>query len=279
MRVVYEHGRPSHFQEEEPRYRQSALVDSVENENETDTVICKHSQESAPGRQLRPGDACLNPTRGSDNEVSKGRVVVTNTHTSELETEKLVNVFLSHDQPQLNPASEDFDPKSWLKNFMGIMTANQASYPKQVAGLAYKDLSVHAFWRPTHYQKTFWNQPLALWHALTQRVSRRRKFRKQILEDFDGLIKSGEMLLVLGRPGRQVISLAILSPQNSCVQWLFHSLKDDRRRIGPAPPRRKERHELPRHTQPHHAQGVEGRGSLPGRSGHPFPSVDSERNP
>jgi hypothetical protein len=212
MRVIYEHGRPSHFQEEEPQNRQSALVDSTG--NRTDTVFCKYSQQSAPGRQLQPGDACLNTTNCSDNEVSKGRVVVTSTHTSEPKTEKLVNTFLSHDQPQLDPASEDFDSKSWLKNFMGIMTANQTSHPKQVAGVAYKDLSVHAFWQPTHYQKTFWNQPLAVLDALKQRVSRRRKFRKQILEDFDGLIKSGEMLLVLGRPGRQVIFPAILSAQN-----------------------------------------------------------------
>ena len=36
-------------------------------------------------------------------------------------------------------------------------------------------------------------------------VGREQKTRIQILRDFDDLVKRGEMLLVLGRPGRQVI--------------------------------------------------------------------------
>ena len=52
--------------------------------------------------------------------------------------------------------------------------------------------------RATH--RTFGNYPLEL-GGLFNRITGRGKRKIQILRDFEGLVKSGEMLVVLGRPG------------------------------------------------------------------------------
>ena len=70
------------------------------------------------------------------------------------------------------------------------------------AALVYKSLSVYGYDSPTDYQKTFFSYPLAILTRFGGRfLLRWRDRRKYILQDFEGLISGGEMLLVLGRPG------------------------------------------------------------------------------
>lgn len=88
---------------------------------------------------------------------------------------------------------------------MSITSRDTERYPKRVAGVAFKNLSAHGFGEPTDYQKTFGNYPFKLLSLAKRLFGRRKKTRIQLLRDFDGLIKSGEMLMVLGRPGRQVM--------------------------------------------------------------------------
>ena len=67
--------------------------------------------------------------------------------------------------------------------------------------VAYQSLNVYGFGTATGYQKTFANYPLACLSLLGQLLGLARKSRIDILQDFEGLVSSGEMLLVLGRPG------------------------------------------------------------------------------
>ena len=68
-------------------------------------------------------------------------------------------------------------------------------------GIAYQNLHVFAFGTQTDYQKTFANYPMVFLGRLASKINRRRKSRIDILRNFEGLIRSGEMLVVLGRPG------------------------------------------------------------------------------
>lgn len=65
-------------------------------------------------------------------------------------------------------------------------------------GVAYRQLTVYGSSCTKECQKTFSNYPLLLADAL---FGLRRKLRKTILRDFEGLVESGQMLLVLGKPG------------------------------------------------------------------------------
>lgn len=111
-----------------------------------------------------------------------------------------VNPFLGSDDPQLDPRSGKFSPKAWIKTLVGIQSRDPERYPTRVAGVSYRNLNVHGFGAPTDYQKTFGNYPLAI-ASIFNKLTGRGKIKIQILRDFDGLVKSGEMLVVLGRPG------------------------------------------------------------------------------
>lgn len=111
------------------------------------------------------------------------------------------NPFLGSDHPELNPSSGKFNAKAWIKTLIGITSRDPDRYPGRTAGVSYRNLNVHGFGNPTDYQKTFGNYPLEA-KGLFDRLRGHRGQRKiQILRDFDGLVKSGEMLVVLGRPG------------------------------------------------------------------------------
>ncbi|KAJ5581724.1 hypothetical protein N7535_000344 [Penicillium sp. DV-2018c] len=111
------------------------------------------------------------------------------------------NTFLeTKEDSTLNPHSENFKAKSWMKNFLAITSRDPERYPKRQAGLAFKNLSVHGFGSPTDYQKDVANSVLEI-GAIFRAITGTGKQKIQILREFDGLVKSGEMLVVLGRPG------------------------------------------------------------------------------
>ena len=121
------------------------------------------------------------------------------------ENGSFINPFSGTKHPLLDPKSTKFSPKAWLETLMSITSRNPERYPKRLAGVAYKNLSAHGFGEPTDYQKTFGNYLLKLFSLAERLIAKREKTKIQILKDFEGLVKSGEMLMVLGRPGRQVI--------------------------------------------------------------------------
>jgi ATP-binding cassette subfamily G (WHITE) protein 2 (PDR) len=111
-----------------------------------------------------------------------------------------VNPFLGSDNPLLDPSSEKFNAKAWIKTLVGITSRDPDRYPERTAGVSYRDLSCHGYGNPTDYQKTFGNYPLEV-AGIFNKITGRGKTKIQILRDFDGLVRSGEMLVVLGRPG------------------------------------------------------------------------------
>ena len=102
--------------------------------------------------------------------------------------------------PQLNPSSGKFRPETWVRTLIGIQSRDPERYPQRTAGVAYKNLNVHGFGSLTDYQKTFGNYPLSL-ASLFNKITGRGKRKIQILQNFEGTVESGEMLVVLGRPG------------------------------------------------------------------------------
>jgi ABC-type multidrug transport system ATPase subunit len=110
------------------------------------------------------------------------------------------NMFSADRDPVLDPHSEHFNAKAWTKTLVGIQSRDPERYPSRTAGVAYKNLNVHGFGVPTDYQKTFGNYPLEI-GSLFNKITGRGKRKIQILQNFDGLIRTGEMLVVLGRPG------------------------------------------------------------------------------
>lgn len=187
MKLVYEDGRPSYFQE-------TAGEDSSKPTPANSQDPTRH--------QIAPSVAA--PSSLEDSDLEKIHVLAKSISNEKLRDEngEPVNPFFGSKNPLLDPNSPSFNIRTWLQTVMNIASRDSERYPKGVAGIAYKNLSVHGVGEATDYQKTFGNYPLELIKHAKKLFSKERQTKIQILRDFDGLVRSGEMLVVLGRPGR-----------------------------------------------------------------------------
>ncbi|KAI0842315.1 BcatrD protein [Hypoxylon sp. FL0890] len=95
------------------------------------------------------------------------------------------------------------DDGSTLKKTEGssIGAMQHISTPPRFMSLTFQNLSVHAFGHQTDYQRTVSNYP-GTWISMVMNwVIRKPRLRIDILHKIDGIVSSGEMLLVLGNPG------------------------------------------------------------------------------
>lgn len=92
---------------------------------------------------------------------------------------------------------------------MHLQSRNPETYIPRTAGVAYKNLNVYGFGQATDYQKTVGNITLEV-IGMAKRLFGAGKAQKiEILRDFEGVVKPGEMLVVLGPPGRLVSSRSV----------------------------------------------------------------------
>lgn len=172
---------------EEEKIQEKMHSGSGHEKNDSEDTTAANSEEDSIHREQRVHNLARTFTNATQHSV-KG-------HDGEY-----INPFLNSSDPALDPASEKFSAKAWMKTIMGITSRDPERYPERTAGISYTKLSAHGFGVATDYQKTFGNYPLEI-GGLFNRLTGRGKTKIQILRNFDGLIKSGEMLVVLGRPG------------------------------------------------------------------------------
>lgn len=112
------------------------------------------------------------------------------------------NPFSIHsDDPDspLNPASEKFSARAWAKSVYEMVSHEGASF--RTSGVAFQNLNVHGFGAGTDFQKDVGNIWLDVAASIRGLFGANNKRRIDILRQFDGVVNSGEMLVVLGPPG------------------------------------------------------------------------------
>ncbi|KAF7552783.1 hypothetical protein G7Z17_g4087 [Cylindrodendrum hubeiense] len=102
------------------------------------------------------------------------------------------------DAPVLDPHSDQFDLQKWLQNF--VKTLREQGVTAKQTGVLFKDLHVSGSGAAVQVQETVGSMLLTPLRV-GELFSFGKKEPKQILKSFDGLIRSGELLIVLGRPG------------------------------------------------------------------------------
>jgi ATP-binding cassette, subfamily G (WHITE), member 2, PDR len=112
------------------------------------------------------------------------------------------NPFGEEVDPRMDPRSEKFDYETWIRSMLHITSRDSERYPERTAGISFTNLNVHGYGTATDHQKTVGNILLDIPEMLKNFVTRQKGQRIDILRDFDGLVKHGEMLVVLGPPGR-----------------------------------------------------------------------------
>lgn len=119
-----------------------------------------------------------------------------------------VNTFLDPtSRPDLDPHSERFSAKRWVSNMLDVCSRDPERYPRRSAGVSFRNLNVFGYGSAVDYQTNVGNMWLKGVGWLQRTFGRDRKVRIDILRNFEGFVRSGEMLVVLGRPGRFVLSI------------------------------------------------------------------------
>ncbi|KAK5138566.1 hypothetical protein LTR08_000154 [Meristemomyces frigidus] len=105
---------------------------------------------------------------------------------------------LELDDPVLDPSSPKFSLHLWIRRTMRALDEDGIKVKR--AGICFKDLNVSGSGSALNLQKnvgSFFMTPF----RLNESINFGKKPVKQILRNFNGVLKSGEMLVVLGRPG------------------------------------------------------------------------------
>lgn len=110
------------------------------------------------------------------------------------------NPFEAEKDSALDPHSPHFRARSWVKSMIKLNEAENKT-PGRTAGFAFRNLNVHGFGAATDYQKDVGNIWLGTIGLAKKLLGLGRSRRIDILRDFEGLVESGDMLVVLGPPG------------------------------------------------------------------------------
>ena len=105
---------------------------------------------------------------------------------------------LGMDDPVLDPNSPQFDLHTYIRMTMKIL--DEEGIKTKRAGVVFKNLNVSGTGSALNLQSnlgSFFMSPL----RLTEHLNFGHKPSKKILRNFDGLMRGGELLIVLGRPG------------------------------------------------------------------------------
>lgn len=96
-------------------------------------------------------------------------------------------------EPESSDIPSDFALRGWLDR--------KKAKPRLSLGVSIRDLHVHGFISSTRVQSTVVSYALAIPKLLVKLFSHHSAEKVQILRDINGVVRGGEMLLVLGRPG------------------------------------------------------------------------------
>ncbi|KAF7716532.1 Uncharacterized protein PECH_005181 [Penicillium ucsense] len=146
-------------------------------------------------------------SRIATNESGVSRHVVSEnielTDTTSASTTDGINTFLNPEKdPELNPNdTRNFNARKWCKNFLQMILRDPARYPRRSAGVSFRNLNVFGYGTAADYQTDFGNAWLKMGSWIQGQLGMREKKRIDILQNFEGMIHEGEMLIVLGRPG------------------------------------------------------------------------------
>ncbi|KAI9000280.1 putative multidrug resistance ABC transporter [Gaertneriomyces semiglobifer] len=111
------------------------------------------------------------------------------------------NPFDPEQDSKLDPASANFSARAWTKSLVKLRSRHAEAYPDRTAGVAFRNLNAYGYNNETDYQKTVGGVLTDVWATAKSLVGLGKPKKIQILRDFDGLVRAGEMLVVLGPPG------------------------------------------------------------------------------
>lgn len=110
------------------------------------------------------------------------------------------NPFNAAPDSPLDPNGKNFNARAWTKAMLNLREQDENAPPQRTAGISFRNLNVHGFGTDADFQKSVGN----IWLegiSFAKRLMGDKGRKINILQDCDGLVEAGEMLVVLGPPG------------------------------------------------------------------------------
>lgn len=183
---------------------------------------------------------------------------------------------VSDDDPRLDPSKPEFDLYIWARAFIRAMDEGDIKSVK--AGFTFRNLNVSGSGKAVNLQPDF-ASVFMVPVRLGESINLGPKPEKKILRNFNGVVKSGEMLIVLGRPGSGCSTLlktisGELTGLNMNKGSVVH-YNGEYVQLGVE----KETNDDSRNPAKPNDQGVQRRGRVQSGSRQAFPSPDSRGDP
>ncbi|KAK6884936.1 Opaque-specific ABC transporter CDR3 [Candida tropicalis] len=113
-----------------------------------------------------------------------------------------VNPIFDKTDPTLDPESPSFSSKRWVQNMWKLYQSDSDYYKPGKLGVAYKNLRVYGDAIENDYQTTVSNGVFKFAKKVINKFRQKTDdYTFDILKPMEGLIKPGEVTVVLGRPG------------------------------------------------------------------------------
>ncbi|KAJ0141920.1 ABC transporter CDR4, partial [Colletotrichum tanaceti] len=191
-------GRTNHHEEEDIAAANQKTVDTA-----ATSVTDVAASDSAHKKSSNPQDSDkISAEDDEDSEIERRHSLVQSlarkySHASATGSVG-GNPFFAEESSPLNPNSPNFNGRAWARAIVDLVAQNGASF--RTSGVAFQNLNVFGFGQATDYQKDVGNIWLSV-AGLARKFTGGGKTRIDILRSFDGLVRKGEMLVVLGPPG------------------------------------------------------------------------------
>ncbi|KAJ4865463.1 ABC-2 type transporter domain-containing protein [Trichoderma breve] len=123
------------------------------------------------------------------------------THASGIDIQGQATSLFGNNDPDspLNPMSSKFSGRTWAKTVAKYAAEHGSGF--RHSGISFRNMNVYGYGSETDFQKDVGNVWLSIPDLARQAFSKSNKRRIDILRNCDGVLKSGEMLVVLGPPG------------------------------------------------------------------------------
>ena len=160
------------------------------------------SSEDGEYDPLPPGDRAelrrLATTLRSKSYLSQGQGSTNDTNADPEALERKDTLYgLELNDEVFDPNSQKFDLYKWIR--MTIRLFDEEGFRLKRSGMVFKNVNVSGSGSAMNIQSNIGSTFLAPFRI--GETLRGKKQPRQILRNFDGLVKSGELLIVLGRPG------------------------------------------------------------------------------
>jgi hypothetical protein len=106
-----------------------------------------------PRRRILPEDL---PSEVGE-QIHELALQITQVSKASINTEDISNPFIGSSDPALDPQSDSFNFKAWLRNLGRMVSHEKDRSPHPNAGVSFRNLNVHESGSLTDYQKDFGN--------------------------------------------------------------------------------------------------------------------------